>query len=263
MLSKGFPGKIARIFMGRKGLKGISEKTAKTMSQLKKELWIPVSLATIWTIYDLFINGFTVSGLFKTFIPTLFMLSWFTGQFFRVRKQAGVETSLATVESRIQGVTERLEKQTKELIGYVTGGDSFVYFRLVIRADNSSTWLATHGGDSVFPAYRVNASIVDLDIFDATVGLGRAHEATTSVAIGDLLPHTFSIEREHDLGDGQSRNFNVFFTAGNGHIQQRIRLRRVNDEWKLATRVNNDNGFVHTYVDEDYPRDASGEVCWE
>lgn len=245
---------------------GISK---KTLRQLVKEFWIPFLSAAGWTTYVVWGPEVTVKNVIASFGPSFFLASWMTGQFFRVRKQAGIEDSLTQVQKRIQLVTEHLEhqakhleRQTKQLIGYVTGGDSFVFFRVIVRGDNQSVWMASHGGDE-FPVYRAKARIVDLDVFDALVRCGRADEASTFISIGDLLPRTFNNEWEHDLGNGDSRSFNIFMTAGNGHIQQKIRFRRINDVWTQATRVINDNGVVHIYADDEYPKDATGEICWD
>ncbi|MBV4551699.1 hypothetical protein HU742_011185 [Pseudomonas sp. SWRI102] len=239
---------------------GISK---STVQQLVKEFRIPFVVATAWTTYAVWGPEVSFKNIISTFGTSFFLASWMTGQIFRVRKQAGVESSLSQVQSRIEHVTEQLEKQTKQLIGYVTGGDSFVYFRVIVHGDDSSTWMAIHGGGDNYPVYRAKATIVDLDIFDATVALGRADEADTHVSIGDLLPQSFKIVREHDVGSGNARNFNIFMTAGNGRIQQKIRMRRVNDAWVQAIRVNNDSGVVLVRIDDDYPRDTAGEVCWD
>jgi hypothetical protein len=239
-------------------LKGSIKRTAV---QLVKEFSLPLVVSVAWTAYV--IDEVTVQSIGANFGGAFFFVSWMTGQFFRVRKQAGVENSLSLVQDRIQLMTERLEHQTERLIGYVTGGDSFFYFRIIAHGDDSSTWLAVHGGGSEFPVYRAKATIVDLDIFDATVSHGRADEADTFVSVGDLLPRHSKIVLEHDLESGDSRSFNVFMTAGNGPVQQKIRLRRVGGIWAQATRVINDRGVVHVKVDDDYPRDATGEVCWD
>ncbi|MDU9028689.1 hypothetical protein [Pseudomonas mediterranea] len=239
---------------------GISKATAL---QLVKEFRIPFVVATAWTTYAVWGPEVSFKSFISTFGTSFFLASWMTGQIFRVRKQAGVENSLSQVQSRIELVTEQLEKQTKQLIGHVTGGDSFVYFKVIAHGDDSSTWMATHGGDDDYPVYRAKATIVDLDIFDATVALGRADEADTHVSIGDLLPQSFRIIRTHDLGDVDARSFNIFMTAGNGRIQQKLRMRRVNDGWVQATRVNNNSGVVLLEIDDGYPRNAAGEVCWD
>ncbi|WP_416739210.1 hypothetical protein ACM1ZW_20690 [Pseudomonas sp. NFX71] len=239
---------------------GISK---QTFLQLVKEFRIPLVVAVGWTTYAVWGPEVSFKKLIETFGTSFFLASWMTGQIFRVRKQAGIEDSLSKVQTRIELVTENLEHQTKQLMGYVTGGDSFVFFRVKVRGDNTSLWMAAHGGGTEFPVYRAQARIVDLDVFDALLRSGRSDEASTFISIGDLLPRTFNNEWEHDLGNGNSRSFNIFITAGNGHIQQKIRFRRVNDVWTQATRVLNDNGVVHLYADDEYPKDESGEICWD
>lgn len=65
-----------------------------------------------------------------------------------------------------------------------------------------------------------------------------------------------------DLGDGDSRRFNVFFCARNGYFQQSIRLLRVNGSWAVATRVSTklglENAPIFERIDHYFPLDIDG-----
>jgi hypothetical protein len=67
-----------------------------------------------------------------------------------------------------------------------------------------------------------------------------------------------------DLGSGNARDFNVFFSARNGFYTQLLRFRRVNGKWLSATSVTfmapafQTNPALHK-VDHGYPLDAHGK----
>lgn len=67
------------------------------------------------------------------FAPAFFFLSWMTGQFFRVKKQTGVSTSLTNIETRIEGLlTDITEQSTKMKL--ITDTQVFQTFDLCIDA---------------------------------------------------------------------------------------------------------------------------------
>lgn len=245
------------------GVKALKGNISKTAEQLVKEFSIPFLISFSWTAYVLWGEKLTVQSIGANFGGAFFFVSWMTGQFFRVQKQAGVTDSLSNVENRINAVIDNLEEHTRKLVGCVTGGNSYVYLKVVGRGSDFTTWIAAHGGECDFPVYGATAEIVDLDLFDALVVHGDVEEAYTSVSIGDLIPRGARIVKEFDLGEGDARNFNIFITARNGHIDQKLRFRRVNGSWTRASRVNNDSGVVLVEVDKDYPKNDLGEVCWD
>jgi hypothetical protein len=247
---------------GGTGLKPLSAKTIRTMTQLAKEFWLPLVVAIAWTVLSVWHEVVDTKSVVSSFGAAFFFVSWMTGQIFRVRKQAGVESSLLAVESRIQAVTEHLETQTKELLGHVTGGASFCYVQVGRQGGNSTLWLLIHGGGSTYPMYSVSATIVDVDSLSEDLRLGREFERNFD--IGEVSPGVARTLDWFDLGYGSSRNFNVFLYARNGSSTQRVRFRRVSGEWRWATQVVNRRGdILHTQIDEDYPRNAGGAVDWD
>lgn len=86
--------------------------------QLLKEFWIPFLICVSWTA----INFFTSNGDIWNFTkiiniaaPTFFFASWMTAQYFRVRKQEHVSSSLILIESRIEKALEKLTVQANDL----------------------------------------------------------------------------------------------------------------------------------------------------
>ena len=89
----------------------------KIVKQILQEFWIPLLGSLGWT----FLNYYNSDKIFKDwteyvsiFAPAFFFLSWMTGQFFRVKKQVGVSSSLTNIESRFEKLlTDITEQSTK------------------------------------------------------------------------------------------------------------------------------------------------------
>lgn len=239
-------------------MKVLSEKATKTITQLVREFSIPFIAATTWTVSALWGQTLNVQTVGANFGPAFFFASWMTGQFFRVRKQAGVESSLVAVERRIQSVIDRLEIQTQQFIGHLTGGSSYCHVVISRQVADESIWVLVPAGD--YPMYSINVRIADLDSTEEDVA--KNHLNDRSFTIAELSPGQGRILDPYNLGSGDSRRFNVYISARNGTFVQRIRLRRINGAWRVATQVETNDAVVHTHVDEEYPGKMDGVIEW-
>ena len=233
----------------------------RTIKQILREFWLPFVAAISWTAYVLWGNSINAKGILSAFGPSFFLASWMTGQFFRIRKQEHVQSGLASVETRLQRLLGELEAQTKEVTHHTTGGDSFCYFGVGVDG-NTATWTAVHQGK--YPLYNVGARIVDLSKFHESMNSGYPLDADTNVRIGDIAQGQAMATHSMDLGTGDSRDFNIFFSARNGFFTQLLRFRRVGGKWISATSVTSmvlaalDKNPVLHRVADGYPVDANG-----
>ncbi len=234
-------------------MKGTFKKTAL---QLIKEFSIPLVVSIVWTAYVLWGKEVTVQSIGANFGGAFFFVSWMTGQFFRVRKQAGVESSLSAVEERIHGITDRLERSTKELVGHITGGGGAIYIKVLMHSDGDTEWMALHQGFEPYTMYNVSVRILDEELFAS-----GAHQ-DNYFEIGDMSLGTGRKVYSTNLGDGDFRRFFVYIIARNGHVTQNILFRRVNGDWVKASRVESPHRPVFIEVDDGFPRDIRGEVDW-
>lgn len=86
--------------------------------QLFKEFWFPSLVAIIWSAINYFSadsQGWSFTKVMNIAAPTFFFVSWLTAQYFRVRKQEHVSTSLSHIEGRVDSVLGRIEKQASEI----------------------------------------------------------------------------------------------------------------------------------------------------
>lgn len=89
-----------------------------TFKQLLKEFWIPASVCVVWTAINFFTSdttGWNFTKIVNIAAPTFFFASWMTAQYFRIRKQEHVSSSLGTIESRVENVLGKIESQANEL----------------------------------------------------------------------------------------------------------------------------------------------------
>jgi hypothetical protein len=229
----------------------------RTGKQLLKEFWVPGLIAGGWTTYVGWGGNITVESVLAAFGPSFFLASWLTGQVFRVRKQAGVESSLQALEGRIIELVDKLEEETQELLNHMTGGDSYCYMSVM---SNNNGWAVIHEGEHHLQ--NLSARICDIDVpFDLPNWMDVAN---SNVDIGTLFKGMANRCLLPPL-TGQHRRFNIFYTASNGAFTQELRLKQVApDEWIAATRVYRDSDgplvILFERIDPDFPLDADGAV---
>ncbi len=243
----------------------------KIFKQLIKEFWVPLLLSIAWVSYNIFgseaSDEWNTQKVVNVFGPTFFLLSWLTGQFFRVKKQTRVEDSFSTMEARFEELLTEIERKTNEMIGHISGGNSFPYFQIgmIDSTTNTGVLMAIHEGEH--PLYDVTARIVDLQKFEQiknNISLANMSYSDTNISVGNMIPSHASMVQQWKLENDLEQSYNVFFTARNGSFTQFIRLHKINGNWVSAIKVTNRaNEVLHEKIDDNYPRDANGNVCWE
>ena len=167
--------------------------------RLVKEFWVPALFATVWTAYNTYLAS-SVWGLkdyVNVFVPSFFLISWATGQFFRVQKQVGMEQNLLSLDTRI----ENLVKLTEQVLARVPEH----------RADPARK----EESDEVIPLSRV------VDFYDPiatsynkrNTGKYLATYIEIEVAIRALLPSIAGITI-CDLGGGTGTLLRRFMDQG-------------------------------------------------
>jgi len=237
---------------------GISNKTAL---QLFKEFRIPFLMATGWTIYVVWGQKFSVESTLANFGPAFFLASWMTGQFFRVRKQAGVEASLGTVEKRLNHLVDELETKSQHMISYITGGDSYLYFLPLHVVGNKIMWVACHSGE--YPLHQATVRIVDLEHMLRSFKPDIPRDCATTHNLGDIHYGTNIPLGENEIGNRDRYSFNIFTYARNGKFLQEIRFENVEGTVLTALRITGPSGVVREEIHPDFPVNAEGQVVWD
>lgn len=240
----------------------------KIVRQLIKEFWIPGLIGILWTLYSIYEGSFdnlTVRSFVNIFGPTFFFVSWLVSQWYRVRKQQKVEDGLQGIEGNVKQMLAQLDEKTSDLVAYITGGRSVCYLSAPIDGNDAINYMMLiHHGDH--PLYNVVLRVVDVEDFDRNKDNWSLRDISKSEFVrecGDLIPqHASPVDLQFSLGDGDSRNFNIFFSARNGTFAQLLRLRRVNGKWLSATMVDVMGDVRYEEIDEGFPRNSKNEVDW-
>ncbi|SOD15139.1 hypothetical protein [Pedobacter xixiisoli] len=90
----------------------------KILKQLIKEFYVPFLVAIVWTginALKLTKKPSSWTDYVNIGMPTFFFASWMTGQFFRVKKQESVSSSLSNIEARVEAVLGDISKQANDM----------------------------------------------------------------------------------------------------------------------------------------------------
>jgi hypothetical protein len=142
---------------------------------------------------------------------------------------------LAAVRQAQENMREANEANRK-LAGLTTGGDSFCYVQFLTHGENA-TLVVLQRGD--FPLADVMVKLIDSDTatFESTMNNQPFNVGTLPVK-GSKFIGTVS------LGHLSERKFLAAFSAKNGQWDQLVVLRRLNNEWRLAMRVQRNPGQI-------------------
>ena len=101
----------------------------KLIKQLIREFIFPFLLSIAWVAFNIFGSDheWTIQRSVNVFGPTFFLLSWMTGQIFRIRKQIGVESNFESLHEKMLNLVDEIREQTEDVSNYITGGNSFAY----------------------------------------------------------------------------------------------------------------------------------------
>lgn len=169
------------------------------------------------------------------------------------------------MKDRLELLLETLEQKTMDLIGHVSGGNSFpsLMFGMMDEKTGNCSLMVNHKGDH--PLYDVTARIVDLNKFALIKGeltINNFRQADTTIEVGNLIPGHVAMVRPWKIEGLDKQNYNVFFTARNGRFTQELRMVKIDGNWVTATKVTNGNEeVVLEEIPERFPRD-DGKVVW-
>lgn len=230
-------------------------------SQLWKEMWMPGLAAVCWTIGRLYstpTHRNFVDGI-ADFGAGFFFCCWIASQWLRVKKQQKVEAGLETIEARLNRSIENFDHKTHEIIGNLTGGDSFCYVILLHESEKAfrgQAVLVVEPEWSLHDLFFTVTSRPSMQLhrrsesFTVEVGVAKS-------VIGQWVKADFNVE------DGRHGCFWIDFYARNGRWRQYLNAVWVNGRRTIATQVERNDKIVYSRIDPDYPKDSNGQVDWD
>ncbi len=153
---------------------------------------------------------------------------------------------------------EEIIRLTQNALSSVTGGTNFPSLEIGDR-DTDHLAILVGSGDT-FPLYDVRVQILDLDTAEKTQDfIGK------TVTVGELPANSvYPIGKLTVIGMNAVR-LNVFFSARNGRLSQEVRLKKIEGQWQLASRVLDTMGtnILKLTIDPKFPLEANGAVKWD
>jgi hypothetical protein len=220
--------------------------------RLLEEFWLPALVAVAWTIYNAYTSSeiWEFKNIVNVFGPSFFLASWATGQFFRVKKQVNLDKNITAIDSRVESLLEKLEKHTKDFIGYTIGGDSLAYFMpMITQAEIVELGLINQ---SPYPVFDVQSRLIDLD---EPTDFSKGKLWTDHMfRLPSLFPNRIVMGAyRFDIRGRERLYLNIFIdTRGQGTVQQ-IRIVRVNGTIQIATRTRAGEKVVEQSVPDGFP----------
>ncbi len=244
----------------------VSKFKNKILLQAIKEFKWPFASAIIWALFNLYVGdnnhqNFNFIKSISSFVASFFFISWGFAQYFRIAKQNKVENSFDQIESKTIEILKKLELASQELVGNITGGDSFIY--LLVNVDGTSTFVQIGN----YLVHETSVRLCDLEEF------GRIHKAgltsypfssDTFFQVPALLPQHCVKGPNFELKNKNKFYLNLFYTSRNGAFGQAIRMTRVNGGWSIALQVKDQKGNeIYRMVHPNFPLNSSGLVDWD
>ena len=179
---------------------------------------------------------------------------------FNRRQERRLFSALLRSGNMLLNTEKILSKTTMDAL---TGGDSFCYVELrPFWGPNVLEALLLEKG--IDPVLNVEITVTDTDLVglgaDLSVVLPKAQSRYSFpfVRAGSFATPLFQLTTPPS---SQSKNYDVFIIARNGLFTERLRLRRVKNEWLSAKRVdasyyNKRHGLVLEEIDKGFPMEA-------
>lgn len=192
-------------------------------------------------------------------------------------------------DSELRKKNDEIAKLNHKIANSITGGESFCYLELLRIQDLSEKRMLSVAHQGNYPVYDVKMSIMDKIKYKkltrektksgyATSDILKAQsDASIHFDLGNLPPDSTKPLRNEsenvfiDLSDLDHLEFQVTINARNGFIYQDLILKKINEDWKKASRVlghpdrfddkRSDRSLLID-IDDGFPLNEDGEVNW-
>ena len=164
----------------------------------------------------------------------------------------------ATYEEHLREKSDEIADLNREIVGLVTGGDSFCYMAVSSINPAKNIGLLVFVQEGKDPLYGVEARIVDLQKFEQiknNLTFTTLTQAQRRITIGDMAAEAATMTEPIDLGDGTQKDYNIFFNARNGFFNQGLHLRKIGDSWLQRSEVTRNGQVIYEKADDGYPGD--------
>lgn len=161
-----------------------------------------------------------------------------------------LDKNINTIETRVESLLEKLDKHTKDFMGYTTGSDSVAYFVPMIGQHETVDLGLIN--QSSYPVFDVQAELIDLD---ESIDISKGKMWTRHpFHLQSLFPNRI-VTGAYRL-DMKLRNrlyLNIFINTRNQVTIQKLRIVRVNGSIQIATQTRTGERIIEQNVPDDFP----------
>lgn len=218
----------------------------KVLKQMWKEFRIPLVISVSWVVYSQGSGVWSIEKTITAWSTSFFLASWGVGQFFRVKKQAGVESGLMNIESKLNATADKLEEVSEKIIGNLTGGDSFCYLHFNGFEGGKILWLLHHCGD--YPIKSLHVDIVNIGKDKGFPGVTTKFDEFAGMSRILAL----------DAWTEETQSFNAFFNTFGSKVVQEIRF----SKGDMAFWLTRDDETLIQLLPEDFELDEEDSKRW-
>lgn len=223
----------------------------RVVLQLLREFWLAIAFAAVVTYYSpIPKEGWSTWTWIATFWAALISFGWLMVQVVRVHGKLRTDDKLVDIADQLQTVATNLQAAASDLEGRITGGESVPYFY----------GLPDHPQGEFRPHLAVKGkySQRDVTVTFKEVPFDDSTKAFVSKRIpaGDVIAGHLKL-LPPDILDGQkgdARRLFITLQGLNGTAQQFLHLRKVNAEWRFATRLMAHGREILVYRQPGFPQ---------
>jgi hypothetical protein len=227
----------------------------KITKEILKEFWFQFVISIIWAGYKAGWNFTTYESVLNAityFATSFFLLSWFIGQFLRIKKQQKIESHFESITIDLNKLIAELQQSVNKVVSSITGSGSFAYVKIGnINSDNTlGQVVIIHYGE--FPIYDVTMEILNYNI-SSDKDYGRFR-----IFLGNLKQsraHTSSEIPLLTLDKSRTEHFNFSFSTRGGSFYTTLKMRFYQNKWIQVQRTVSltEDKILKIDIPENYP----------
>ncbi|WP_298914694.1 hypothetical protein [uncultured Nostoc sp.] len=157
---------------------------------------------------------------------------------------------LQEINSNLDSLLHKIEKQTNDLIGYATGGGSIAYFLPIFT--NSQKLELNLLNESDYPVFDINGYYIDLD--EEIDPENKRFWTETYFALDNIYPNKMLLECiQFDLSQKEQLRLNFLIRTRTKLIRQELRVFCAGDYPVIAYRVRAGDEIIKSIISDQVP----------
>jgi hypothetical protein len=204
----------------------------------------------------------------KWFVVTGILLTAISGYFIKSNDDEKFDSVAKTITAK----EDRIRELTDLALNTATGGKNFCYMTIDELTPKSNEYAITVYNNGEYPMYNVQMKIFDLILFpelrnkdfSQLVHLFPMPRGKWITDLGELSPHSVSSPKPIQLINVNELIYYVNFSARNGVVHEKFRMKRVGGKWLKAIQVfrfeNGKYNKIFEQIDKNYPRSKEDYV---